>query len=529
MTSLTFPGVDIATLQVPATPFVVANAAKWMLSSNGFRGPTQRYQPGASALFGVTEKWFVSDDYWIFAPRFAFTNWYLTTSGGGGQEAANGNAVTIEAVSLQVGLTGAPVQLALNGSTASYTLADDSEIWTDAPAGIAIPPRTLCCVRVARSVASSTSYLSAPGVGIRPAFGDKMEVGTSSLASKVMAGGISTALPSGQNVYGYGPVAMVSQGWDGRPVALVLGTSIEAGTGQSRLNCNEFGELGPTGLGMVSTFEGAPRLPGANFAVPGGLAAGISGSGAGQGLTKRARLFAALPNLPFTVIVSGFGTNDQSASLSTWQTTMLTLFTALRAVWPAPRLVQQELWSRLASSSDGFSTQAGQTLSSNWTLASGTAWGLSQWFKGGCPGNARIIDAYIPIMDEIDNAKGGGSRGLWRDDVLDKSWSTTLTAAMAAGANSFNLAARPRENSNLALTTDNPESVTILGVTNTASPFNASFGQAAVSTHALGGTVKEALCQCESSGDKGVHPGYLIAKWVADRAYARAKNAGLYG
>lgn len=264
MTSVNFPGVDISTLQLSAAPYLVVNSRQYMFSGNGWRCPTQHYVPGASALYGVSEKWFVSDDYWTFNPRFLFTNWYLMTTGAGGQEAANGNAVTIEAVSLVVALNGSAVQLSLAGSTAPYALNDDTEIWTDVPSSlILIPPRTKVAVRVAWSLASSSSNLSSPYPGIRPMFGDKTEVGTSSLSSKVLAGGISTTVPSGSLVYMYTASAMVAQGWDGRPVGLGFGTSIEAGggSGQSRLMCGPLGSIGPIEKGMDSTVGDAQPSP----------------------------------------------------------------------------------------------------------------------------------------------------------------------------------------------------------------------------------------------------------------------------
>jgi hypothetical protein len=512
----------------PAAAYIQANQSRYMFSSNGFRAPTQHYQPGASALFGVAEKWFVSDDYWTFAPRFLIANWYETTSGAGGQEAANGNNTTVEAMSLQVGLAGSPIKLSINSSTQPYTLVDDTEIWTDANTLIAIPPATLCCVRTAWSVPTSTSYLSSPAQGIRPRFGDKAEVGTSSLADKVMAGGISTTIPSGNSQYPFGPCAMVAQGWDGRPVVLVLGTSIEQGVGQSRMHCNRFGEAGPIGLGLTSKKNGAPRVPAANWAVSGGLAAGINGS---SGLSRRARAILAISKgnprgaLPFTSVYSGFGTNDQTGTLSTWISTMTTMWQAVKAQWPSVPLVQSTLAPRIAST-DGFTTVTNQSAqSANWTYSTGSAWGLHEYFISG-PRNVGV-DRIINSLDGWDKYSAGGTRYTWSLPAgFNSGWSTTLSALMAAAATTASLVAAAPENSCIAIDTGGtPESKTILTVTqpgSNASPFSSSLASSVTNSHASGAIVKLAI------GEDGIHPGFLKALQVGEDVYAPAINEGYF-
>lgn len=502
---------------IAATPYIKANTAKWMFSSNGWRAPTQHYVPGASALFGVSEKWFVSDDYWTFNPRFLFANWYLTTSGGGGQEAANGNAITIQAVSIIVG--GVTTQLNINGSSGSYTLADDTEIWTDAPALLALPPRSRFAIRVAWSVPNSASNISTPYPGLRPHWGDKSEVSASDLSAKVMAGGISTAIPAGNSVYCLTPIAMVAQGWtEDRPVVLGFGTSIEQGVGQSRYHAGPYGEIGPIGRGLVSTKNGAQRLPGVIWAISGGLAAGISGIGANQGLTRRMRALAALPNIPMTTLYSGFGTNDATATLSAWQSAMTGLWTALKAAWPTLPLLQSSIWHRVAST-DGFITVGNQSAqSANWTLNTGSAWGLHRWMMGL---TTQYFDVFLDVHDAIDNFSGGGTKGTWRVDVLDASWTTTLSANVSAAGTSATMAAMPRAGAILAFS-DNAEAIIALTTSGTAAPFTANFASGLANGHTSGATIKEALSV------EGTHPGDLMAAKVGDDFYGQAKIQGRF-
>ena len=509
----------------PANSQIVTRSAQYMLSSNGWRCPSQRYTPGASALFGVGQKTFISDDYWTFAPRFLLPNWYLTTSGAGGQEAANGNNITIQAVSLIVGLGGTPVQLTVNGSASSYTLVDDTEIWTDAPSAfIAIPPRTKCFLRVAWAVPDAVSTLCAPYPGIRPVFGDLAEVSATTLASKVMAGGIATSLPSGNSQYFYSAAGMVAQGWDGRPVGLGFGTSIEAGAGQSRLSCGASGAIGPIERGMMSGAGNAPRYAFTNWSVSGGLAAGIIGTGANQGLTRRIRAIAALglSYTPFTFTYSGFGTNDQTATLATWQTSMTAMWAAIKSAWPTCRFIQSTLWPR-TTSTDGFSTVANQTLSSNWTYPTGSAWGLYEWMLGNNP-SAQAVDAMIDVENFIDNQLAGGTRGKWRVDLTTTGWTTTTTSNTTAGTTSAALASLPRAGTILSFLDGTNEAIIVALVSGTASPFTLTTSTTFVNAHTSGGAVSEA-----ASTSDGVHPGDVIAAYVGDQCYAPAKLAGVFG
>lgn len=515
MPAVNFPGVDIATLQSPAAPFLLLNSQKYMFSSQGWRGNVNRYQPGSGAVYGVSEKVFISDPYWTFAPRFLFTNWTLTTATP--QETNCGNTVTIEDLSIIIG-GGARTRLTFNGGATGYTMPDDSEIWSDANDLIAIPPNTVCRVTVAWSVPSGTSYICTPANGISQTMGDRTETSSSSLAAKVMAGGVSTTLPTDNTVNAFMPNCMVAKGWDGRPVGLVVDSSIGQGIGTSRLVRNMFGEQGYIGIGLASNYNGAPRYPNANFAIAGGYAGGIFGAGAAQGIGKRIRAFAALPNQPFTFIYSGLGTNDANSTLSTWKSSLSTMWAAFRTAWPTAKLIQATLWPR-TTSTDGFTTVANQTAVGDWAYPAGSYWGLHSWIKNNGNGN---IDAHIDITGIVDNVLGGGTRGKWRVDILD-GWQTTLSAGVSANATFVTMAAQPRAGAVIAFTTDNAEAKPVLVLTSAAAPFTVNFMVNVANAHASGGTVKEAVCY------DGTHPGDLISEFVGDRGIAVAKLAGIFG
>lgn len=505
----------------PGAPYAVARATgPFMVSSNGFSWPVQRYTPGASKLFGVYEKWFVSDDYWTANPRFGFVNSYLTANGAGGQEAANGNDITIEAVSLQVGVNGSPVQLTIAGSAAAYTLVNDTEVWTDAPNGVVIPPGTRCCVRVARAVPNAASTLCGQYPGASIMFGDRVENSTTSLAAKVMAGGISGTTPGTPDAYAYGPAMMVAQGWDGRPCVLGFGTSIDAGAGPYRALRTPTGACSYLERGMDSKAGGALRLPFCNWAVAGSLAAGIAGVGANQGLTRRMRLVGTLPNVPFTATHSGYGTNDVGATFSVPQAAMVAFWAAIATAWPMVRRVQGSLMPR-TQSTDGFQTQANQSgQTANWTYPTGTAWSLDAFIR---QPNNRFIDATIDLLDACDGFSKGGQRGKWRTDLADRGIATTLSTSSAISAGQFDLPIYLPIGSHLTFNDGSPETLLVTGVSGTG-PFTHFTQTAATAAHTAGAAVVQ-----KAPITDGTHPGTDIIQSLADGPIAQAKLAGAYG
>ena len=496
-----------------STENAIAASKLWMFSSNGWRAPTQHYVPGVGATSCISEIWRVSDDYWTTAPRFLFANWYLTTSGGGGQEAANGNAISIDSVGIVVGSTA--TQLTIAGAI-PLAMADDTEAWTDAAPAILLPPRTPFAIRTAYTVPTTAAFIASPYPGLQQSGGDKVECGASTLAAKVLAGGIATSVPAGNLQYGYTAIAMVAKGWDGRPVALGFGTSIEQGVGQSRLYPGPFREIGPFGRGMVSMVGGALRWPAVTWAVSGGLAAGISGTGANQGLTRRIRAIAALAqaNLPMTFTYSGFGTNDQTGTLASWQGVMTPMWAAIKSSWAVP-LIQSTLLDR-TTSTDGFITQTNQTATANWVYPTGSAWGLYKWMV---QQQGQTIDGVVDVANCNDNYPTG-IRGTHRVDVLDAGWSTVTTAAVTAGGTGASLTANARAGEILAFS-DNPESLIVNNITGTG-PFVAAFNSALVSNHALGATIKQSVSL------DGIHPGDVLAQKIAECAYVPAKIRGTF-
>jgi hypothetical protein len=226
-----------------------------------------------------------------------------------------------------------------------------------------------------------------------------------------------------------------------------------------------------------------------------------------------------LPNLPFDAVDSEFGTNDQTATFSSWKSIMDAMWAACKEAWPTAKLVQSTMWSRVTST-DAFVTVANQTLSSNWAFPAGSAWTMYSYMKNLADGK---IDHVIDIQDDIDNLSGGGVRGKWRVDVLGATpWATTISSSPSGGATSFTAAAQPRIGSALAIADGTHEAIIVLSAPSTAAPFTINTLSALAGAHTSGAALKETI------STDGTHPGDLIASRVA-QARARAKLEGAYG
>lgn len=424
-----------------------------MITGQGWRAFTASYQPGAAAQYAIYEKVYISDDYWTTNQRFLFANWWLTNSGSN-QESVNTNAIQIDIVTMaftDISGTLRTVTLTFGGS-ASITLTGNGgatpHAWTDAGEQTwLVPPNTRVMVRCHRTLITPASDVQ-PGsttLGYNQALGERAQVGTTSLVALATAGGISSATPTGNFVYAFGPIAGVAQGWDGREVPLMIGTSIEYGQGEGRYwsqprgVANHFGEAGWFGRGMASGAGGARRLPNLNWAVPGGKLAGITGTGSGAGLFYRMAAIALLPGqrLPFSCTVCALGTNDATTVVATWQALFTATWTALKAAWAVP-LIQVSVLQR-TTSTDGFQTTGAQAaFNTSYTYPAAAMWQINSWIRSVPNGNptsatGAYIDRSFDITDSYAGVGSGGIAGTWNVAAQD-GWTATVATAVAASA-----------------------------------------------------------------------------------------------
>lgn len=493
---------------------------RYMITGNGWRHNAAAYAIAAGYEHGVATHCYISDDYWTFSPRFLYSNFYLTTSGSGGQEANVGNAVTIEAVSIQVGV-GVPIVLTFDGA-GSRTIADGDNAWTDGNRAVAIPPRTLVKVTTAWYV--PTGYRPGGAQGLRIYFGDRAESGPASLAAKVLSPAtISSTLPTNTDVYPVTPNLGVALGWDGRPVVLcAAGTSIEEGAGRARITSGPLGERSHVDYGMTSTKNGALRYPNATWAKGGAVAGGITAT---SGFKKRKAAIDALgSDLPFTTVLALIGTNDQQSNADTWRSVISVAIAEIKAAWPGASLGVVTFMPR-ATSTDGFQTVGNQAFSTHWSTWPASNANLVNTFllAGGT-----AADFALDIRDHCDNRKGGGTRGKWRSDLLT-GFTTTLAANASVGAQTIKLAAPPPVNMTLAIDTGGTievRNVYLIGSW-TAGGVDVQLSSAAsaplTASHSIGAVVAEAILE------DGTHPCDALHAFLGDSFWADAKIAGRFG
>lgn len=514
-----------------------------MITGQGWRGFTASYQPGSSAQYAIYEKVYISDDYWTTNQRFLFANWWMTGSNTN-METANSNAILIDIVTMVfTDITGAQRTVTLTfGGSPSITLTAAGatpHAWTDSGCQTyLVPPNTRVMVRCHRTMLTPAADVQ-PGsttLGYNQALGERVQVGTMAMTALATAGGISTAVPAGNSVYPFGPIAGVAQGWDGREIPLMIGTSIEYGQGEGRFwsqprgNANHCGEAGWFGRGMASGANGAKRLPNLNWAVPSGKLAAISGAGAGQGIQYRQSALALLAGqrLPFTCVVCALGTNDATTNLASWQALFQATWAALKAAWAVP-LIQVSVLQRMTST-DAFQTTGAQVpYNTSFTYPVASAWQINSWIRSLPSGNAAgatgaYIDRSFDITDAYAGLGLGGVAGTWYTGALD-GWTSTVSTAVTAGSTGVYLASGVPPGAVLAFLdgTGGYEAMgTYASVYNTGGSCFVSLTNGLAFNHAVGVTVKLAPTL------DGTHPGPFINQMVADGAVVNAKLAGVF-
>jgi hypothetical protein len=276
--------------------------------------------------------------------------------------------------------------------------------------------------------------------------------------------------------------------------------------------------MGPVGRGLAKPAHNAPRIPNVNWSIPGGYAQAFAVNG--STLAKRKALVDGLnlPYTPFTFIYCGGWTND-TAAFATWLGYINNVHTALKLLWPTPKLIQATMFPR-TQSTDGFSTVANQSaLNAQWTLLTGDAWNIRTWLLN-IPNTLPNMDFCFDVMDASDKVFSGGSRGKWYLDLSDQ-WSSTLQANCSQGSKNMisALAFNPIAGECIAFTGGTIEANIIVSTSGTASPFSATLYNAFANAHVSTEGIKKAILS------DGTHPSVALNNRLADELFIPAKRA----
>lgn len=444
-----------------------------------------------------------------------FPNWRRQQSAGSPTEVSPGNTITINAT-VQVGATIYPVLF--SGVVGPYTLADGAGLW--ASCDVSIPAGSIFYVRT-----ESQGAIGATRIGMGRPYTNQGE-GIIHLAAQDTGYLDGTKTPSGigasGNIYAYGPTAVVAKGWDGQPVALIIGDSIAWGNDDNAANNRSFdarGNMGYIQRGLDSQTGG--RMSFGNIAVPGmtsllqDTAAEIPKTLAmledpifGVGASYRP---------PWTAMLCEMGVNnfDTSTGASRYPSPVKTNLEAHIAFWkaryPGQPFVQTTLTPRANSTAlYNWTDPLQQTpVGTDGTSPNGR-WAFNDDLRAG---NVAGVTAYIDVEPHFSDPT---NRDRWAAGPI----STTLSANASALATTVSLpiALTPGENACFEPGVATAENRTVISVTGSG-PYIHTISSGLTSAHANGSAVKT------RKTTDGVHPN-TTASIAASQAVIDAKLAG---
>ncbi|MBX9881226.1 MAG: hypothetical protein K2X73_04560 [Sphingomonas sp.] len=459
------------------------------------------WTPTSGNAFQASRQAIWTPDYPVWNCRLYYPNWMMRGSTSLSQELDGVQPITIERDTVQVG--GGPAISVTFGGSLSTTIAAGGGIWSDPiPVTFAARTKLLNNVATAAQVATNSMFgMFQPNASLGEAF----QTSSTSLASNVATGAVANT--GSTSLFAYGAAAMACQGYDGRPVALVYGDSIATGTGEPATFADDRGNRGWLARGLDLSTNGATRFPFAKWAAPSAAARQVT---VASDFTRRFQMIDALPNVPFTHILSQIGLNDATGSLSTWQTRITTALGLLRTKFPQARIIQFGFTPYTTADNSAGTTAAGQSFVTSHDWPSG----FTQQVQNALAGLPSPVDQFVFIEDWFDNTStrcgaGGGSAGKWR---TDQTFSTTLAASTAANATTISLPLAPEIGAALAINAGNTGSAMVT-VTNVSGGVGGNFTvtvfPAITSAQTSGATVREIAAQ------DLLHPSSAMARTAA--------------
>lgn len=307
---------------------------------------------------------------------------------------------------------------------------------------------------------------------------------------------------------GYGPMFAVGKGWDGRKVVLLLGHSIVNGGSRSQTPdgaADSRGNKVYSAMALDSSSLTGGRISFGNISVPGITPSQQSMNPYSSDFYYRFTALQAVADRqggrwPFTDIFLDIAVNGQSASASTWESSVDSniaftrgLFTGEPIVMPTMTPVttneNSEYWTDLAD--QGFSSAANGP---------------------GPSAPQQQVDSYLLTDPNIDDpvdmmsALTAGNNDSWPV----QSFSAILSTTTAAGASSVELSAAPAIGTALVFEpgTANAELVNAVASVTGSGPYTVTFteGVTTANSHNAGVTVEAAATS------DGIHPSVAFSE-----------------
>lgn len=242
--------------------------------------------------------------------RLLFCNFYIEQSGGLLPEKTPGTSKTIDFVTVFVDGVARPVTF---GGAESAVIADGGFVWSDVvmagESALTMPARQVYYVRVAETTPTGQRRVFNAGQQLQIgrwanwSTSEGVEYSSSPQTGKKTSGTVGAYGGGTQSVT---PHMIVANGWDGSAVYALFGDSIGASVGDFGSDIGNRGVLGHIGRALDDI--GSGRRSYSNFCVPGTKPQDQSENAEGQ-MALRLAAIKALPNQPFTTIISRMGQN----------------------------------------------------------------------------------------------------------------------------------------------------------------------------------------------------------------------------
>lgn len=471
-------------------------------------------------------------------PRFIFTGYAARDTH---VEAALSETLTIAA--LQVGPFGGPYTTVTFGGNASGTYAAGSQLISDAAAGVTIPANSSNYVYQVVMTATDTSatfpgyYETANGV-----FGGTKHEGTTSGTQAAMLALLGTNV-STASATAFGATAIVCQGWDGSPVAVMGGDSIGYGQNESS-DGNARGVFGFINHGMDDSASSV-SMPIFNMGTQGESWIAATSEGAatlghyGYHIQMLNALAALNPgnHLPFTTFISQHWHNDPNvADGQAWWGMIHTAFPGITLVQTTglPSATNSDSTGVCASGSAiaCYTDQTGSDqlpFSAAWDWPNGGTWAnFNAGLTGGtfnCPNNTNPGECVDGVIDVNSTTPSVMLLGLWNPGPYTATFASTATEptktlVLTGGSPGV----CPLQYANLVLepNTTNMEQV---GTAQTVVPNSPSAGECTVTTFANTGiTHSSGASVAEGYPADGTHQTTDSALLIANAIIAAKNN-----
>lgn len=435
---------------------------RYMMVGGRFRIDSTAVNAGTAGLNMLSRAAIITPKWACKNPRLVFVNWWgreTTTP----PEVDGANTITIDGASIEVASGSTFTSLTFSG-VASATIAAGGVLISDAITGVTLNANSNAGSYYARtSVTVASSGNSFPGfLNLNGTLTGEHASLAASLGAQSWS--LTGGTPAGSQTRAYGPVTVLCQGWDGSPVVLSQGDSIDYGKGD--IITASRGTLGYVARGLDDSGSGGGSYAYTIWAIAGQSAAAASEGAATNG--HYGRRFAAVAAmaalntasaLPFTTAYVEHGTNDGSNIA----TDVPAFWSMDRTAWPTAYVMQSTLTPHTDDSVAGDSSCVATNVAGGdfcWTdtahqSSSGTpynAGGIVSTFntnlKNGtysCPtGAPQCVDGVIDITSQIWTSLTGCQAGTQANCTwIVPSFTTTLSSACNAGVNSCNMNAAP--------------------------------------------------------------------------------------